>query len=86
MYELVEIYVEHLIDVPIIDEGLAKGRGKDFVLREDFEVVQINDAENDCEGEGQGHDEVDGEGQGKDEVQGDGEVQGNGEVQGECEV
>lgn len=32
-YELVEIYVEHLIDVPIIDEGLAKGRGKDFVLR-----------------------------------------------------
>ena len=38
-YELVEIYVEHLIDVPVNVKVWAKEKGKNFVIREDVEVV-----------------------------------------------
>ena len=46
----------------VIDEGLVKGRGKDFVLREDANFVQINEAKSDYEGKGQRHGDADGEG------------------------
>jgi len=46
-FDLVEIYVEHLIDIPILDEELPEGREIFLVL---MEVVVIDDAAGDKDG------------------------------------
>lgn len=48
-YKLVEIYLEHLIDVPVIDEGEVQGDG---------EVQGEGEVQSEVQGEVQGEGEV----------------------------
>ena len=91
-FEVVDTYVEHLIDVPMLDDRLPTKRCKAFTEIEEVEVVvifyRINEEEHinvgGVLGDGEVHD--DGKMLGDGEVLGDVEVHVNGEVPSDVKV